>query len=62
MDCTGSLRSWFIDLWNSTLVNFLRQVRDYNSGADGDGDGDDDGDGDGNVLQVVMGCVGVWML
>ena len=62
VDCTGSLRSWFIDLWNSTLVNFLRQVGDYNSGADGDsdgygdvdGDGGADGDGDGDVLQVVQ--------
>ena len=49
MDCTGSLRSWFIDLWNSTLVNFLRQVRDYGS------NGDDHGcDGDDHVWQVVQ--------
>ena len=51
VDCTGSLRSWFIDLWNSTLVNFLRQVRDYNS--NNYGEGGDDG-GDGVVLQVVQ--------
>ena len=49
VDCTGSLRSWFIDLWNSTLVNFLRQVRDYGSY------GDDHGcDGDDHVWQVVQ--------
>ena len=27
VDCTASLRAWFIDLWNSNLVNLLRQVR-----------------------------------
>ena len=43
VDCTGSLRSWFIDLWNSTLVNFLRQVPDRNSNSV-----DDD------VVQVVQ--------
>jgi len=26
VDCTASLRAWFIDLWNSNLVNLLRQV------------------------------------
>jgi len=34
VDCTGSLRSWFIDLWNSTLVNFLRQVVQQASAED----------------------------
>ena len=46
VDCTGSLRSWFIDLWNSTLVNFLRQVQDYDS--------NDGNDGDDGALQVVQ--------
>ena len=53
VDCTGSLRSWFIDTWNSTLVNFLRQVWDHDS-HDDDDDEDDDEDVHCSWWQVVQ--------
>ena len=31
VESTASLRSWFIDLWNSALASFLRQVVHYKS-------------------------------
>ena len=34
VESTASLRSWFVDLWNSALVSFLRQLLHYKSADD----------------------------